>query len=218
MHADVFLAVYTHECKGYCDEAFFNNILAAKQDAELHVVDNSLGLSYTERLKTLVGDQGIVEHLSVSRNDIRTLFQRNVAESANHLRKQFLDSNCKYFVIIESDVLPPTDFLDSFKEVLTRADILGGLYYTGFHPKVQWDTPAQIFQVEHVLSGCTLYKRELIEKIPFRWAPDCLGAFPDALISHDARQAGFMLANYSKIKCRHIEKDHSLVRGQENLC
>ena len=45
-----FIAVYTNECKDYCDEKFFGNLLKIKGDNYLSVVDNTKGDKYFKRL------------------------------------------------------------------------------------------------------------------------------------------------------------------------
>lgn len=216
--SNVFIAVYTNECKNYCDKQFFNNLIESNlKKAQFEVADNSLGMNYSLNLQNILGDKAKLHHISVDRNDKKTLFHRNVTESVMYLRSQFLASKCDYFVILESDIIVPHNFLELFNEVISEADIIGGLYYQGFHTKEMWESN-ELIPTLHVLSGCTLYKRALIEKIPFRWSKDCLGAFPDALISYDANQTGeYKLANYCKIKCVHLEKPGSCTRGQESL-
>lgn len=208
---DFFIAIYTHECKSYCDEQFFNNLFQSNLDkAIIRIIDNSNNLNYTEKLKSICNkfsniDYNI-EHIDVSRNDLTTLFLRNVADSVNYLRDKFLKTDCKYFVILESDLLPPTEWLSYFLEVIDKADLIGGVYYFGVHREELFRDPTILEFVHHVLSGCTLYKREVIEKLPFRWSTENLNAFPDAWMSADSTKEGFKLANYSKIKCDHLHR------------
>jgi hypothetical protein len=216
-YKDFFIAIYTNDCKSYCDEQFFKNLFETDiEEATIRIVDNSLTPDYAKKLGNLTG-LGVV-NIVVDRDDMKTLFLRNVTDSLKILRDYFLASNCKYFVILESDILPPVKWLDYFLEVIDKADIIGGIYYSGFHSQEMFDNP-EIFQTtNHALSGCTLYKREVIESIPFRWNNENLNAFPDAWICYDAVEYGnnFKIANYSKIKCIHLH-DVDGSRGLEKL-
>ena len=215
--AKAFIAVYTNQCKQYCDDKFFPAIQnLSYPDKEIHVVDNSLGLDYIGRLSRLCPG-AMIEHIEVNREPKLNLFQRNVFHSVDRLRTLFLASGGEYFIVVESDVLPPMNLVELFEEVIDQADIIGGIYYTGFHTADAFKPDnLQLETVKHVLSGCTLYKREVIEKIPFRWDPELLAAFPDAFMSFDAAKAGYRLANYNKIKCQHLHAPNGY-RGLELL-
>jgi hypothetical protein len=222
-YSDFFIAIYTNQCKNYCDQQFFKNLFQSDiGDAGVHIVDNSIDEEYVKSLQNLISPLSqncSIDHIIVSREDKQTLFLRNVTESVNFLRDMFLKTSCKYFVILESDVLPPQNWLHSFNEVIEKADIIGGIYYKGFHSTEMFSLPDEFQFTHHVLSGCALYKREVIERIPFRWSLENRGAFPDAWICYDSSRNGnnFKLANYSKIKCKHLDKPGSMVRGQEDL-
>lgn len=217
-YSDFFIAVYTNECKSYCDIEFFNNLIPSIENANLQIIDNSIDFSYAIKLKEkIIHKQIPIHHIDIPRNDLSTLFLRNVTESVNVLRYFFLQTKCKYFITIESDVVPPQEWLLFFKEVIGKADIIGGIYYEGFHRKELFENPNIFENVPHALSGCTLYKRKVIEKIPFRYSLTNIGAFPDAWMCYDAKRQGFQIANYSKIKCIHLTKENSMSRGLEDL-
>jgi hypothetical protein len=198
-----FVAVYTNKCKQYCDQKFFSEIQQLSYpDYSINVADNSSDPTYIDRLKLLC-PKASVEHIVVEREPKETLFLRNVCLSANRLRDLFLASNSEYFIIFESDVIPPKNVIEMFEEVINDADIIGGIYYKGFHSENEFNSN-NLQYVSHVLSGCTLYKRTVLQKIPFRWSEEEKGKFPDAFISFDAYDKGFRLANYCKIKCQHL--------------
>lgn len=202
-----FIAVYTNECKDYCDEKFFGNLLKIKGDNYLSVVDNTKGDKYFKRLKELLPNETVTK-LDVSPDPKETLFQRNVTESVNLLRDEFLKSDKDYFLIIESDIIPPKNFLSLFKEAIEKLKdenwgIIGGLYYDGFHDF----TLKGIQKKSHILSGCTIYKRELIEKYKFRYDPDNLGPFPDAWICVDSGKEYSLWDNHD-IVCTHEHTAH----------
>ncbi|MHA1342378.1 MAG: GIY-YIG nuclease family protein [Promethearchaeota archaeon] len=217
-HSDFFIAIYTNECKKYCDQEFFASLISSNiKNAQVEIVDNSIDLNYSKRLSEITSYP--IHHINVDRTDSKTLFLRNVFESIDKLRELFLRSRCKYFITLESDVIPPLGWLNYFLEGVHKADVIGGIYYPGFHDDDMFENPNIFQSTNHVLSGCTLYKRKVIEKIPFRWDKNNLNAFPDALISYDAirNRNKFILVNYSKIKCRHLTKQGSDSRGLEDL-
>lgn len=203
-----FIATYTNRVKDYCDTEFFSNLHKLSKGHPVMVVDNTLDDTYTERIATLTNayPNFDVNWIMVPKEPTQTRFLRNVEQSVNLCRDAFIKSNADHLLIIESDVLPPLDLLDRLEEgvlYLTGENwgILGGLYYQGFHDY----SLTGMQRTNHVLSGCSLYNRELIKDTSFRWAPDTLGAFPDAIMSFDAQNKGFTLWNDHSIQCEHIE-------------
>ena len=214
------MGCYTHEVKAYCDKIFFERFM--NYDCDKVIVDNSQGMAYTERLREIT--ELDVVHVDVAKEPQRTRFLRNVTDSANAVREAFLNSNAKYLVIIESDVLPPLNLLDLFDEAMAMADkmpfgkwaAIGGLYYAGFH-NFSGAGKIELEKAHHVLSGCTVYARDVIEKFPFRWSWDNIGAFPDAWICDDInKNTDRSLYNYKKIVCEHMTNREGR-RGHENL-
>lgn len=210
MSKDYFIAIYTNKVKDYCDKEFFARINELKGDAHVSVVDNTIGKEYHKRL-TKMGQN--VRMISVPKEPERTQFLRNVEASVNDLRQEFLEGDWKYFLIIESDVIPPANLLERLDKSIEDIEgwqkrpegpkpwgALGAIYYQGFH---SFELDGK-YAVDHVLSGCTVYKRELIARLPFRWSEQELGAFPDAYMSYDASNAGYSLWNDHDIKCEHL--------------
>jgi len=218
----VYLAIYTNAVKSYCDRRFFSNLNSIMKVSEITqgmVVDNSYKPEYARKLKELTTLS--VVHIEVVKDTFQ--FQRNVIASLNILRVDFLKTKCEYFFIIETDIIPPKGIVEWFKmywkdERCKNAGILGAYYYRGFH-KFEND----LEQTHHVLSGCTMYKREVIEKYPFRIDLNAnAGAFPDAWICYDinkGRDAGendYLLYNIP-VNCIHLGKMGTNSRGQEEL-
>ena len=220
-----FIAIYTHECKSYCDQEFFTRIYQIARrspESEVWVVDNTDNNNYIHKLDEMLDFPALKADIPLEPQE--TKFLRNVTNSVNKLREVFLYSNkvtkpeFDYFLIIESDVKPPEDLLERFDKTIERIEnlqdaemesgkwdgkycgALGALYYTGFHDY----TKQGLQETHHVLSGCTVYKRELIEKQPFRWSKENQAAFPDAWMSVDAGNLGYKLYNDHDIQCEHI--------------
>lgn len=221
--SEFFVAIYTNECKKYCDEKFFRRLkeMVSGYDCKITIVDNSATDDYFKRLCNMISAIGFeqkidIEHIEVSREDRSTLFQRNVTESLELLQDEFLAGDWLYFVTLETDIFPKCDIFEAFLEVVNKADIIGGIYYSGFHTLADFmHDSAELVPVHHVLSGCTLYKRSVLKKHRFRWSMENIGAFPDAWMSFDAGKS-FKLANYQKIKCDHMHTNRG-TRGQELL-
>lgn len=215
------IGTYTNEVKNYCDKQFFENLFILSKTKDVVIVDNSPLIPYTGRLKFISRNN---PHAKVLRKDVPrepriSLFQRNVSDSANLLRDVFLKGDYDSLLIIESDVIPPHNLIHLFEEDVIKLNrwedssieygrdvkewgILGALYYKGFH---KYELTG-LQETNHVLSGCTLYKREVIEKYPFRYDSNELGAFPDALISHDANKE-YSLWNDHDIICEHLHTE-----------
>jgi hypothetical protein len=221
MEHKYFIAVYTNEVKDYCDDEFFKNVFEVSQGEPVFVVDNTIGDVYFNKLKNDFQQKGYdnfkVFHLDVPEHPRQSQFQRNVCDSANFLRSVYLNqTELPYFLIIESDVVSPVNLLDKFENGIAQLDsqspdwgIVGGLYYWGFH---NYEYDASVTSLErtlHCLSGCSVYRRNLIEKFSFRFNPDDLGPFPDAFMSYDAG-GEFSLWNEHQIKCEHL---HNPVNG-----
>jgi hypothetical protein len=205
-----FIAIYTNEVKDYAVKQFFTPLAEFTIGG---VVDNSINKKYCEKLKKIT--KLPVYHLDIPYEPRNTLFQRNVAESVSFLRKKFLNSGCEYFLILESDVIITPDFLEKLDKSIQKLPdgwgALGCLYYTGFH---NYDLEG-LHKTHHVLSGATAYKREAVEKYPFRRSIDDLGAFPDAWWSVDAGKE-YSLWNDHDIKLEHLHHTNK-TRYSKNL-
>jgi hypothetical protein len=221
MSPKYFISIYTHAVKAYCDEAFFRNVHALCRGEPVYIADNSPEEKYYHRLKTLFMSQGYhnfhLFRVRVPSFPAESQFQRNVCDSVNALRDMYLrNSELPYFLILESDVVSPVDLLDRFDRAIDRLaaqpppwGIIGGLYYQGFHNYHFPLRQTTLERTKHVLSGCTVYKRELIRKYLFRFDPTNLGPFPDAWICNDSG-GEYGLWNEHLIRCEHL---HNPVNG-----
>src|SRR5262249_28402768 len=218
--ADFFIAVYTHQVKSYCDRLFFRRLHTIAGQNSVHVVDNSPDDTYTKQLILLCEgyDTFAITRITVPPDPVATLFLRNVCDSANYLREAFLQTDCRHFMIIESDVLPPLNVLGRFaRDIGNLPDnwgVFGAVYYKGRHDF----TLRGIHSSDLVFSGCTVYRRELIEKCAFRWSDEHRRSFPDAWMSTDAIGNDYSLWNHHDIRCRHLqsysERDLAALSGE----
>jgi len=217
----IFIGSYTNVVKKYIDESFFNNLYKLSKENDVYIIDNSLNLEYFNEIVNMCKDYKNFQfkHLDFPIEPKESIFQRRVTGCANHLRDLFLKGNYKYFMSIESDVLPPIDIIERFNNsISTLPDnwgILGALYH-GLHGNKEdgrighHDFPdipkiiTGLYQPEQVLSGCTIYKKEIIMKYPFRYDENDLGQFHDHFICEDAKNNGYTIWDDRDIDCQHF--------------
>ena len=203
---DIFLAVYTNKVKSYCDVEFLNALQNNISTENIYIVDNTNDNgTYANELRNIINCN--IFNLDIPEEPHTTRFHRKVAESVLFLRDIFLKSDYKYFLIAESDVIIPPNTIDTLLENIetlpSDTGAVGALYYEGYHNYGL--TGIQI--TDHVLSGCTIYKRSMIEKYPFRYQEDYLQAFPDAFICIDAINE-FKYYNNHELKCKHAHSSN----------
>ena len=202
----VFVAVYTNKVKRYCDVEFFNALQNNISKEHIYIVDNTNDNgNYANELCKII-DCNII-NLDIPEQPEFTKFHRKVTESVLYLRDIFLKSTYKYFFIAESDVIIPQNTIDALLENIETmpedTGAVGALYYEGYHNYGL----TGLQYTDHVLSGCTIYKRSMIEKYPFRWQEDYLQAFPDAFICIDAINE-FKYYNNHELKCKHAHTNN----------
>lgn len=194
-----------------------DNLYLLSKNNPVCIVDNSLDNGYYQRIIELCRKYKNFKfkHIDISVIPRKSLFQRRVIESANHIRKLFLNSDCDYFMTVESDVLPPVDIIERFKESIKHLPenwgMLGALYHGQYNPAIKkgggfHDLGKEVkglYQPAQVLCGCTIYNRKLIEKFPFRWSMDDLGHFHDYWICQDAKN-DFTFWDDRDINCLHF--------------
>jgi hypothetical protein len=213
---EIFLLIYTNAVKSYCDKIFFNFV--NRTGLEGIVIDNSDQDFYSVKLSQL--SRVPVMRIEPSKaNNTGLKFLENVLNSLKVGREMFLKSGCKYLLIMESDVIPPDPYfyerLIFRMERLDNAGIVGAKYYNGFHK-----FELKEHQTHHCLSGCTLYKRELIAEYPFKIDYEKNpNAFPDAWICDDINhtETGTHWKFYDiNMDCKHLENGQHR-RGHELL-
>lgn len=203
---EIFAAVYTNKVKSYCDVEFFNALQNNISTEHIYVVDNTNDNGvYASELRNIINCS--IVNLDIPIEPQHTKFHRKVAESVLYLRDIFLKSDYKYFLIVESDVVIPPNTIDTLLNNIETmppdTGAVGALYYQGFHNY----SLKGIQYTNHVLSGCTIYKRAMIEKYPFRYQEDYLQAFPDALICIDAINE-YKYYNNHELICKHAHSSN----------
>ena len=204
---NVFIAIYTNEVKRYCDEIFFDNIRRiVPSTSTLVIVDNSPTTEYTERIRMLMDGYGeyTLIHIDLPKEESHR-FQKSVLKSLKVLEKEFLNSYCEYFLIIESDVIPSEEDFDLLVEDAERNPdfgAIGGLYYSGIHNRI---ADAEVVEEECVFSGFTIYSRKAIQEIGFSWNESFPPCFPDSCMKYELLSHGYKVGNDHRIFCPHLK-------------
>lgn len=203
-----FIATYTNWCKEYCDEAFFKRLGELQGNDFVQIIDNTDAgkCNYMKRIEEIALKYlGYCDAYNSYKKAEDHQFHHNVVNSLHEIRKWFLKSDTEYLLLIESDVIPPVDLLSRLDASIAKLPhnwgILGTLYYQGFHDYKE----RGLQPTGHALSGCTVYRREVIEKYPFRIDPNNWAAFPDAWICYDVCAGGkYSIWNDHDIHCEHL--------------
>ena len=152
-----------------------------------------------------------------------------ITASRNLLRDYMLKNNYDYYFSMDQDTIPPGNVIERLMK--HDKDIVSGVYFN-FHmvngkpiemPMVFVDyddetemmkyvemrqlAKPQLMNVSAFGMGCVLIKRQVMEKIPFRY-DEKKGGFEDVFFCYDARKLGFGLYVDTNVRC-----DHITVRG-----
>lgn len=160
----------------------------------------------------------------------------------NHLhqyirgRELFLNSRCEALLVVESDIVPPTDALKRLAAL--DCDVAYGVYvfrksqvaniferYPGaarntgeslsLHPR-KWEAARRAGVVECSGGGlgCTLIKRHVLEQIDFRAATEegkPSFVFCDSQFTEDVYRAGFSMMADTALFCGHVTEDGTVL-------
>lgn len=214
----IFVGIVTNtERKGYCREALINNIQSQEGgnfELVVFMADNA-----KNNYKDLYPEWINYAHLPLPERDhsIREV----LAEQRNMLRKQFLKmKEFDYFMSWESDVILPKRSIARLLEniqmpkidVITAINIhhkgedsnlpiaitAEGAKLEGTARQVDWDDVLKAHEENEGMMkiagsgvGCSLIKREVLEKVRFRVELD-KGAFDDMFFSKDVNKEGYV--------------------------
>jgi hypothetical protein len=156
------------------------------------------------------------------RQDVRRGYF-NIWHNLVKARQMFLNANYDAMLIVESDILAPTDTLTKLAGV--DADVVGGLYVMRHGTPVANAfvyVPGQVnpgtylealelrgrwggvVRTNGVCTGCVLIRRHVIEQIPFRMHEM---AAPDWAFMEDCNQAGLVTVCDTSVICGHKRPD-----------
>ncbi len=201
-------------------------------DMDILIEDNSQGENYFHTLKEIAqtwNEKNPSKRFHVLRNGPWLPKARDrIVRGRNALREYAIEKGYDYFFSLEQDVIPPAHAIERLLE--NNKPIVSGVYFTGFpgFPSVRavafehvppanpaeplWDIgkplglmqllPSRLIDCAAVGLGCILLRREVVEKVSFRYDPST-EATDDMFFSYDARKNGHTLYLDSSILCQH---------------
>ena len=201
--------IYEH--KYYCIQDYINNLKELSYtNKDILLVDNSLDPTAHTVLKELNPDIEIIY------SPFGETTRKSQCDAYNVIRKRFLDGGYDYLMVIESDLIPPEDIIQSL--MANDKDICGAVYFifgiegadgeqscgvpcittgkfpwNGTHFRESFmaysDLNGELRQTNGGCGlGCTLIKRKVIETVgDFRWDK----CHADTYFHRDAHRHGF---------------------------
>lgn len=230
----VLISAPTANVKDYCFDAWIENIMQFKYpNFEVKVFDNSLdegkaSLARNVRFLNAYGKQN-TKFQSIYSNitSEQSLIER-MCISHNDCRDEFLNGDYTHMLHLETDVVPPHDIIERLME--HNKSVIGAVYYRN---EGQWRQPMiqqRIYRapknviainvnaneepffldgtVKGVASaglGCVLIKREVLEKIKFRFVAG-ENLHPDCFFNEDCFRNKINTFVDTSIICRHDNK------------
>jgi hypothetical protein len=181
-----FITILLTEEKGFITSHHFDNLLSLSRACQVHVVyaEHALGANITfDRFSEQKHIHFYTAQLKLHEPGYPS--GENVAASLNRIRERFLQTKLPYFLIIDDRVSSLRSLLTKFDRAIAYLEItdpswggLGELYHRGS----QTHKLNGIQKTPHVLEGCTVFKRPLIEKYRFTAIPGRLYVYSHELI------------------------------------
>lgn len=215
MNPRILIGCPTAENKAYCLKDYANGIKnLTYKNFDVLIVDNSKTDDYYKEIK---------KYFSVVKAKYHELARDRIIESRNILRAKCLEGNYDYFLSLEQDVIPPVDIIQRLLEN-ERAIVSALYFYLGddnktllpmawIHYKGEYARrlveeevyEPGVFEVITAGLGCMLIKRDVLEKVKFRYVKEEPG-FDDIWFAIDSRKNGFKVYLDTSVKCKHLIK------------
>ncbi len=213
--SQTFIATPTCSIKRYCAPEFSDCVVRWGAECMRYLACNSRGSSLPYYRADAFTS---MRHLKLddSYYNQKDSIHKRITRTANWLRDRFLETDCNYYLSLESDVMLQAETLDML-EAFVESHPEFGMYhtncYTGFHPEYKQNP----IEVNRATVGCTLIKREVLEKISFRYEPTLLAAHYDAILVGDVMKQGYKIGYDASIVLPHRENATSGGRGWDQL-
>lgn len=190
---------------------------------DIFLVDNSEGNLFYKRVLADGFSAQKTEHL----HRIRDMVTRD----HNIIRQKVLDEGYDYLLILDQDVIPPSDVIERLMQ--HDKDVVSAMFFgphdiggevrvmpfawvfskehgdwnnTGYLLDSEiWDEP-QLLKIAFAGMGCILIKRKVLEKISFRYSLE-MDAWDDRWLGVDMCAHGFEFYLDNSVKCKHLFKD-----------
>ena len=207
----------------YCFDEFSDRLKELSYpNYDLFFVDNSKGEDFFNKVK--------VKGVNVQKSEHLWGVRDMVARDHNTIRQKALDGGYDYLLMLDQDVIPPKDVIE--KLMSHDKDVTSALFF-GHHQingeskimpfawvfskgEVDWDNTGylveseiwdpQVFKIAFAGMGCVLIKREVLEKVQFRYSKE-MDAWDDRWLGVDVWANGFEYWLDNTVKCKHLYKD-----------
>lgn len=221
----------------YCWEEFSSRLKELTyQKYDLFFVDNSKGYELFEKIKA----QGLRVRKTPHMHRIRDMVTRD----HNIIREKVLQEGYDYLLILDQDVIPPKNVIE--KLMSHDKDVCSALFFghhdIGGEVKVMpfawvfskeindWNNTGylidseiwepKLLKIAFAGMGCILIKREVLEKVEFRYSKE-MDAWDDRWLGVDVWANGFEFYLDNTVKCKHLYKNrpfdyHELKRQGRN--
>ena len=205
----IFIATPTHICKRYCATEFVGSVLSHAldvYDCEFHIAGNSEASceKFYSNPRVKYNDMDLPSTYFKHREAIH----QRIVYTANFLRRAFLESDCKFYLSLEADVmLHAHDMQELVRNMvsLTDWDVLHTNCYANFNRSLVREP------TNRITMGCTLVRRAVLEEVSFRYDSKVLAAHYDAFFCKDAIAENYRCVYEPSIKPDH--RDQSNMRG-----
>lgn len=209
----------------------------AKEFADLKIFKIYLGIPNTGKISSelavwLINMQQSVSKIPGYEGMIIDLRMASPVDNArNILAKNFLETDCTHFLMVDSDIVPTLETIERL--FIANKDIVGpkmpiwlgpekGLTYPAFSedqdkPGIKLDG---LREVDFIGTGCILIKRKVIEELPkplFKFITDEDGIVvlpEDNFFCHLAKKGGFEIFIHQDIEVKHFREIELLEIGR----
>lgn len=216
----VLVAAPICEWYDYCWEEFSLRLKELTYgNYDLFFVDNSETDTFFEKVKS----QGF----NVVKSEHLVRIRDMVTRDHNLIREKVLNEGYDYLLILDQDVIPPKDVIESLMK--HDKDVVSGLYF-GHHDVNgekkampfawvfskeinDWDNTGylvedeiwspRLLKIAFAGMGCILIKRNVLEKIKFRYSLE-IDAWDDRWLGVDVWNNGFEYYLDNTVKCKHL--------------
>ncbi len=209
----------TSDHKSYCLEKYVDAIKnLSYPNYDILIIDNSEKEDYYNLIKSF--------EISVKRIKYLPKARDRIIKSRNLLINETIDKQYDYFLSLEQDVIPPKDVIE--KLLKHKKLVIAGIYplvhtingkkvlkssvWMNYDPKTKLMYRVKnnfilnnpyLFEISATGLGCVLIKREVFEKIKFRYDPNTEG-FDDVFFSKDLRENNIKLYSDFGVLCKHL--------------
>lgn len=237
---NILLAAPISEYKNYVLPQWLNHLCTLQGDFDILLVDNSKNPDYTETLKQYSVIQQLNNSTILRVDPENKTAQQFILESRQAIRDYFLKGNYTHLFSLECDVFCPADTIPRL--LGHNLPIVSGWYFVGqgaasypLFVNANILPGAKVFNIfvcgfiESFLTitgrlmptigngiGCSLIKRDVIQKIPFRININDVG-FDDSFFNQDLWLKGIQHFCDTSLFCDHKNLDWTKIKEYKEI-